>query len=377
MCTRYDTVRERVLIIKLDAMGDVLRTTTLLPALAQAHPHAAMTWITRPESKPLLENNPYLAEIVAYGPDALTCLEARSFDRVINLDAGKVSAGLAAAARGARKDGFVLHTNGHVMPTNESARAWLEMSLFDDLKKQNRRTYQGIMAEILGLPSPGRYVLELTAAEQARARAHLQSLGINLAAPILGLNTGAGERWALKQWRLNGYHELLTRLHEERGVQVLLLGGKAERERHLQLSKQARVPIFDAGNDNDVRHFAALVAQCTVVVSGDTLAMHIALAARRRVVVLFGPTSFSEIELYGLGEKVYPNMECLGCYKERCDFVPNCMDLISVDMAADAVKRQLARALAPALQTGRNGEQGMDGRPPWNLPDRVLSLPLV
>ena len=44
--------------------------------------------------------------------------------------------------------------------------------------------------------------------------------------------------------------------------------------------------------------------------------------------MLFGPTSWAEIELYGLGEKVVPEMECLSCYKTSCDFVPNCMDLI-------------------------------------------------
>jgi heptosyltransferase-2 len=66
------------------------------------------------------------------------------------------------------------------------------------------------------------------------------------------------------------------------------------------------------------------------------------LALGRRTVVLFGPTSAAEIELYGLGEKVVPDMACLSCYKTSCDFVPNCMDLISTDMVTSAVVRQLA-----------------------------------
>ena len=87
-----------------------------------------------------------------------------------------------------------------------------------------------------------------------------------------------------------------------------------------------------------------VVNAAKVVVTGDTLAMHIALALRRRTVVLFGPTSAPEIELYDLGEKVIPEMSCLGCYKTSCDFSPNCMDLISVDMVATAVVRQLRGA---------------------------------
>ncbi len=159
--------------------------------------------------------------------------------------------------------------------------------------------------------------------------------------PLIGFNTGAGGRWELKQWRLEGFLELAERVHRDMGGQVLLLGGKAERDRHAFLTARSAVPVFDAGNDNDVRHFAALTACCDVVVSGDTLAMHIALATGRRTVVLFGPTSAHEIELYGLGEKVVPEMDCLGCYKERCDFIPNCMDLIGVDHVAEAVRRQL------------------------------------
>jgi ADP-heptose:LPS heptosyltransferase len=341
-CSHYRPVREQVLIIKLDAMGDVLRTTTLLPALALAHPEAAITWITRPESTPLLRNNPQLTNVVAYGADALVCLGARTFDRVINLDSGQVSTGLATLARAPRKDGFILNEQGQVQATNPAARAWLEMGLFDDLKRQNTRTYQSIMFEILGLPRQGEgYVFELTAEEQRAGRKHLTRLGIDADRPLVGLNTGAGGRWELKRWRMAGFQELIQRLHEEQGVQVLLMGGPAEAERNARLRAAAPVPVFDTGGDNEVRHFAALTRCCDVVVTGDTLAMHLALAVKSRAVVLFGPTSASEIELYGLGEKVVPHMTCLSCYKSTCDFVPNCMDLISTDMVAAAVARQL------------------------------------
>ena len=78
------------------------------------------------------------------------------------------------------------------------------------------------------------------------------------------------------------------------------------------------------------------------MITGDTLAMHLSLALGRRTIVLFGPTSAAEIEMYGLGEKVVPHMECLSCYKPKCDFVPYCMDLITMDMVDAAVERQWA-----------------------------------
>jgi heptosyltransferase-2 len=60
--------------------------------------------------------------------------------------------------------------------------------------------------------------------------------------------------------------------------------------------------------------------------------MHFAIALKKPLVVFFGPTSAAEIETYGLGKKVFADMDCLACYKKECDKKPNCMDLISVNM---------------------------------------------
>ena len=90
-CDRYEPVEQRLLIVKLDAMGDVLRSTALLPPIVEAHPRAAITWITRKESVPLLQRNPYVAEVLELGSEALVHLQARTFDRVINLAASKTS----------------------------------------------------------------------------------------------------------------------------------------------------------------------------------------------------------------------------------------------------------------------------------------------
>ncbi len=344
-CAKYEPIEQRVLIIKLDAMGDVLRSTALLPPLAAAHPRAAITWVTRKESVPLLERNPYVAEVLELGPDVLVHLQTRVFDRVINLDASKISAALATAAHSPRKDGFVLDERGVVQATNPAARQWLEAGLFDDIKRQGTATYQDRMAEILDLAGcEHRYVFELRDEERARANAHLRSIDLPEGGLVIGLNTGAGGRWPLKQWREDGYIELIDRLHDVEGVRFLLLGGPAEEARNERLKAGARTHLYDPGCKNTVRHFAGLLDRCDVVVTGDTLAMHLSLALRKRTVVLFGPTSAAEIELYGLGEKVVPDMGCLSCYKTSCDFVPNCMDLISVDMVERAVRRQIAIA---------------------------------
>ena len=340
-CEYYTPQRNSLLFIKLDAMGDVLRTACLLPVIDKAWPGLRIIWITRKESLPLLENNPYVTEVIPYATDAITHLSSRTFDRIVNLDASKISAGLATMSRSKEKIGYILHPDGYVRETNTAAGKWLRMGIFDNLKKANQRTYQEIMCSIIGIPSTGlKYVLTLTDDEREKGRTLLLKLGMDLNKNIIGIHTGGGGRWKFKQWHEEKFVELIPELFNELN-QILLFGGPLERERNQKIKEMVRVPVFDAGWDNEVRHFASLISHCSVVVSGDSLAMHVALAMERRVVILFGPTSHTEIDLFGLGEKVIPNLDCIVCYKNICDCSPNCMDLISVDMVKNAIIRQL------------------------------------
>jgi ADP-heptose:LPS heptosyltransferase len=79
-CTEYDHTAERILVIKLDAMGDVLRTTSCLPALKREYPHGHVTWITRANAVPLLAGNPAIDRVLAVESNYLEFLLAEDFD---------------------------------------------------------------------------------------------------------------------------------------------------------------------------------------------------------------------------------------------------------------------------------------------------------
>ena len=326
-------------------MGDVLRTTCLLPVIGRVWPVMRVTWITRAESIQLLANNQYITEVLQYGPDAIAHLAARKFEKVLNLDAGRISATLASMAKTKEKIGYILSDEGFVIGTNPAAEDWLKMGIFDDLKKANQRTYQEIMCSIAGLPTEGiRYVLDLTKGEIENGGQHLRRLGVDARKNIIGIHTGGGGRWSQKQWIEERFIELIGKLNRELGQSgvILLLGGPEEKELNNRILSKVGPCVIDVGCDNTVRHLAALICSCSVVLSGDSLPMHIALAMGRRVVVLFGPTSHTEIELFGLGEKVIPDLDCIVCYKQVCDCKPNCMESITVDMVEQAVLRQLS-----------------------------------
>src|SRR5512138_2487651 len=137
--------------------------------------------------------------------------------------------------------------------------------------------------------------------------------------PVVGLNTGAGLRWEHKKWTEDGFVELIALLRAHgRGAgapHVLLLGGPGEADRNRRILERAGSAAVDAGTGHTLREFIAVVDLCDVVVTGDTMALHVAAALGKKVVALFGPTSAAEIELYGKGRKIVSGAPCAGCYR--------------------------------------------------------------
>ncbi|MBL8748793.1 MAG: glycosyltransferase family 9 protein [Planctomycetes bacterium] len=348
-CDEYSPVRHRVLVVKLAATGDVLRTTSFLHAIHTTWPQAKVTWITRPSAMGLFHGNTLVDEVLSTD-DAVTAarLATETFDVVLCPDADPDAAALAAMARGRQRRGYVRDAEGRVVALGSGAARWLHMGLSDAAKKANRATYQHLVAEVLGLdPKLVREpILEPSVGDTEWARSFVHALPVR--GRLVGLNTGAGGRWAYKQWTRE-HQESFVRLVTDAGDSVLLLGGPEEVERHRQLLAAAGGrPVFDGGNHNSFGRFAALVDRCGAIVTSDSLATHVAAARKVPAVVLFGPTSSHEIELYGRGTKVVPpGLDCLCCYLPRCDRVPHCQASIEPNVVFAAVQQWLAASPVP------------------------------
>jgi len=344
-CPSYDAIATRILIVKLDAIGDVLRTTSLLQPLHAAFPSAHVTWLTRREAVEVLRPNRFIDEVVPFDHEAIPLLLNQPFDIVINPDASITSCRLAALAKAPDRRGFSLHASGQIRPLNPEAELWYELGQNDKLKKENVRTYQSILIGMAGLPLTDHPIIwevadaEATFAQEFARRNHL----VAAAGPRIGLNTGAGGRWRWKKWTQQSYVGLIqaiTATYPE--ARILLYGGPDERDRNAALSELAPGKLVDTGVDNSLREFGALVSLCDIMVTGDTMALHVATALTKRVVALFGPTSADEIEMYGRGAKVTPSdMPCLGCYLSDCDVSPACMERISVSQVMSALIAQI------------------------------------
>ncbi|MCB4790990.1 MAG: glycosyltransferase family 9 protein [Elusimicrobia bacterium] len=331
-CKNYITISSnlkkhtRILIVKLDAMGDVLRTTFLLPGLKDKYKNSYITWLVAPESVDILDGNPYVDRIWTLDKDIFSHITAEKFDIAVNLDLSPTSLSLATLAIANIKIGFYLDKCRNVKYSNAYAKKWLEMSAFDDLKKANKKTYQYYMSKITGLPKSDYEICTILKKESMeKAEKFAQRHGLK-GRVVVGINPGAGKRWVMKKWTVNGYLEIIKRINAT-GGKVLLFGNKNEEELIAEIIKRSANKAVNTGV-NSIHDFFALLNLCDIVITGDTLALHAALGLKKNVVALFGPTSASEIEAYGRCMKIVSPAGCVCCYIADCKKKPSCMELI-------------------------------------------------
>ncbi|MFN4111213.1 MAG: glycosyltransferase family 9 protein, partial [Ignavibacteria bacterium] len=246
-CHYYEPVKFKILIIKLDAVGDVLRTTCILPGLKEKFPEAHITWITRKNAREIFYNNPYVDRVLEIeNQETNYFLQVEKFDLALNLDSSPISSAICSSVISKEKLGFGLDEKGKVFPINPEAEEWFLMGAFDDLKKKNIQTYQSIILKIARLKTENYpIILYLNEEEKKFAEKFLINHKIDRTKKIIGLNTGAGPRWKFKSWTLEGFEKLIYLLLKNTDYYIFLYGGPFEKERNEYLSKIDNKRVVD------------------------------------------------------------------------------------------------------------------------------------
>ena len=345
-CDQYSPMGHRILIVKLAAIGDVLRTTPLLSGLKRAYPQSHITWIVDKGAFPLLRNIALIDRLLPFDYASLLPLEQETFDLIIGLEKEPRGAALVSKFKGRVKKGFGLGPEGNILPLQKNSEYAYLLGLDDELKFfRNKKTYPELIFEVAGLDyRQDEYLLDLSPEDLAFAAAFAKRKGLKKGERVVGLNTGAGDVFANKAWTVEGYLQLIRRLRKEPQLRLLLLGGPKERERNSQILRRAKGGVIDSGCENTLGQFAALINLCDVIVTGDTITLHVAIALKKKVVALFGPTCAQEIELYGRGGKIVSSLPCAPCYRRRCQVSPNCMEAIEAEEVMEKIRSLLPRA---------------------------------
>jgi heptosyltransferase-2 len=321
-CEDPRPVKEHILVVSLEAQGAVLMSTALLHAIKQEYPESYLVWLTRQEAMPLLENNQLIDRALPWNDENRLLLGQVEFDIVYSLDKSAYTGAFVNSIKAAKKRGFGVSPQGQIIPLNRGALYNYRLGLDDAMKfHENKRPVVDVLHETVELPYNGqRYSLKLTPEEIDYKNKWAQKAGLSLEDIIIGVNTGCSHLFPNKKMTVDQHVSLIKMLHGSNpGIRIILLGGHEDTERNNQIQDLCGDLTVNTPTTEGLRRGIMYMDVADIVVSGDSLGMHLAVGLGKYVVVWFGLSCAEEIELYGRGEKIVSGVSCEPCWKKSCD----------------------------------------------------------
>jgi heptosyltransferase-2 len=342
-CVDPDPIGTRILIVNLDAMGNVLVTTSLLPAIKRKYPVSHITWITLNNAAPLLEHIPLLDRIVVWGPEQWLILQQTKFDVVMNVDKSLRSCAFTMGLQAKKKLGYGLNAGGVIIPLNKEAEENYILGLDDHLKfRVNQKPVTRLLCEAMCLKyKRDEYVLSLNDEERDYTARYKEQHGIEHSDLVVGFNTGCSLLYPNKKMTIEQHVELINRLSVIPGVRCVLVGGPEDTLRNAEIERQVGTKAINTPTTEGLRRGLCYINMCDVVISGDSFGMHAAIALKKYVIVWFGVSCWTEIDLFERGEKLIPvGLECSPCWKHQCPYNLECIKMIDLDRIVHLVRAQ-------------------------------------
>lgn len=288
------------------SLGDVLRTTVVLHQFKNDD----VTWLVDKKAYPLLENNPYIKRVLIYDLSSVLQLQSERYDTIINFEKVPGICALADSINAWRRFGFRFDETRGEAQSYDGAEIVHKICTNADLKKSNKKNWQQFLIEMVGGKWEGQeYILGYSPKSEVRFD--------------IGLNWAVGSKWPNKAWPKT-YWETLERL-----------------------IKKGYSYSWQQGLE-DIRQYIDWINSCRLLVTTDSLGLHIAIALKKNVMILYGPTHSGETYLYGRGKELFPEVDydCIPCLKPECVQEKYCMLFISPERVKAEIDKVLSTEMA-------------------------------
>lgn len=304
----------KVLIIKLGysetldkdisattSLGDVLRTTVILNFFKNDD----VSWLVDKKAAALLESNPFISRILVYNLATVLQLQRERFDTVINLEKVPGVCALADSINAWRRFGFRFDEYRGQAQSYDGAEKVLGLSLSLYEKRKSKKYWQEALVEMIGKKWSGEeYILGYKPKSKA-----IYDIGFNWA---------VGDKWKNKAWPKENWQDLEKLLKNKYSIS------------------------WQKGLDN-LSEYIEWINSCRLILTNDSLGMHLAISLKKQAIVLFGPSSSNEVYLYKRGKILLPKTgyKCIPCLQRECFQKINCLHFIK----PKDVKREIDKIL--------------------------------
>jgi len=285
------------------SFGDVLRTTFILHFFKNYH----VSWLTDEKALPLLESNKYIDEILLFQSRAVERLKEEVFDTVINFEKLKEIYLLCDSLKTKKFFGFSAAMLYDAKKLALRNRKLFELCESVENRKKNRYCWQEILAEAIEQKWGGEdYILGY----QPKSKIEYD----------IGFNWTTSKRWTNKAW---------PRLHWDKLENLI--------KDNYSISWQR--------GQNNLYDYIEWINSCRLIVTADTLGLHLGLVLKKRVISLFGPTSPHEFCFYNQGTYLVPDLlcNCIPCFMPTCRNKKRCMEYILPEKVKEKIDEEFKK----------------------------------
>ena len=355
------TPPRRVLLFRLERIGDLLMTLRAVDAIRARLPEAELRLVVGSWNAPLARCLPALDAVetldvpwlsrerpgstlrAAIGQSAVW--RRRGFDLAVNFEPDIRSNALVAASGARRRVGYASGGGG----------GFLTDALDYDRTIHSAANAQRLVDRALPIErhppeaeAPNRTPLVLPQA--ARETADRLLAGHAGDGPLVGINPGAGR--LVKEWPPERFATVAAALAEDDGATIVLLGGEGDRQQAegVRQALPHDTRLIDLAGRAPLVELAAVLARLSVLITGDTGPAHLAAAVDTPVVAVFGPTDPNRYRpMTARTEVVHADLWCRPCGRlrrppERCAHgAPDCLTGVQTGAVLAAARRLIAQ----------------------------------
>ncbi len=337
----------KILVVRLDHIGDVLYSLPVLPALKALYPQARLSFLVGPWARDLLLHNPHLDEVLVWDCPWMRRgvskgmkgtlrfmreLRRHDFDLALELRGDLRHILLLWLARVSFRTGYAVTGGGFLLNQELAHPVGIHQV------ERNLEVLRALGAQA-SFQEPKLY---LSQAERTEAAAFLKELGVREGELLVGVHPGAG--YPTKRWGADRFALLIRGLTGELSARVLLFGSSGEKALAEEILGGVGVdgissrPINLVGRTN-LRQFMALAERCDLFIGNDSGPGHLAASLGTTFIGIFSGTN--RVEEWGPrgrgGVVLRAEVDCAPCELTHCDDL-TCLERVTVEQVLEAAR---------------------------------------
>ena len=321
----------------------MLFSTPFIRAIRNTFPEAYIACVTVPNCKELLEANSNINEIFVYDTKTLHKGMLKKWELILELRRRKFDVAFLLHRSLTRTAMcFLSGIKQRIGYSYKKRNFLLTHKVKSPLTAQHRIEYFLGLARKIGADMGDTALDFFTTKEDETYMDKLfKNNKIQKDDKLIAINPGGN--WEPKRWPVTKYAELCDELIEKFGIKIIITGAPKDLGLYLRIQEKVESKLIAACGKTTLRQLGALFKRCDIVISGDSGPLHIALAVKKKVIALFGPTSPAITGPYGDGEYVVlqKDIDCkIPCYNVSCES-KKCMNAVLVSEVVEQVGRML------------------------------------